>query len=323
MSFTGPLFNPLVSLETPVFQALVQNMTRFQVLSLDSLEMSTVVPDSLKNLSSSLTSLSLSDCILERNFPINIFHLPNIQMISLSKNPSLAGDFPKTNWTSPLEHLDVSETSFSELPASIGNLKFLRMLMLGYSQFVVPVPASLGNLTQLTLLHLMHNNFSGQIPSSLSNLVQLIRLDLSSNSFVGEIPDIFNLTQVSLLDLSNNQLAGPIPSHGNRLQNLVLIQLNNDSLSGTIPFWLFSLPLLEYVRLCDNQLSGHIGEFPSKSLRNIYLSNNRLQGSIPNSIFEIVNLTNLQLDSNNQGVLSSNWEGLYKVSQMAARVHTN
>ena len=193
-----------MSLETPVFQALVQNMTKLQVLSLASLEMSTVVPDSLKNLSSSLTSLSLSDCLLQGNFPINIFHLPNLQMIRLSQNPSLVGKFPTNNWTSPIEYLDISETSFSELADSIGNLKLLRRLMLGYSQFVGPVPASLGNLTQLTLLHLMHNNFSGHIPSSLSNLVQLTYLDLSSNSFFGEIPDIFNLTQVSFFDLSNN-----------------------------------------------------------------------------------------------------------------------
>ena len=79
----------------------------------------------------------------------------------------------------------------------------------------------------------------------------------------------------------------------------MLIRLNNNSLSGTIPSWLFSLPLLEYVRLSDNQLSGHIDEFPSKSLQNIYLSNNRLHGSILSSIFELVNLTDLQLDSNN------------------------
>ncbi|KAK9226943.1 hypothetical protein WN943_011991 [Citrus x changshan-huyou] len=261
--------------------------------------MSTVVPDSLKYLSSSLTSLSLSDCLLQGNFPINIFHLPNLQMIRLSQNPSLAGKFLANNWTSPIEYLDVSETSFSELPDSIGNLKLLGRLMLGYSQFVGLVPASLGNLTQLTLLHLMHNNFSGHIPSSLSNLVQLTCLDLSSNSFVGEIPDIVNLTQVSFFDLSNNQLAGPIPSHGSRLQNLVLIRLNNNSLSGTKLSWLLSLLLLEYVRLSDNQLSGHIDEFPSKSLQNICLSNNRLQGSIPSSIFELVNLTDLQLDSNN------------------------
>ncbi|ESR61925.1 hypothetical protein CICLE_v10017650mg, partial [Citrus x clementina] len=239
-------FNPLVSLETPVFRALVQNMTKLQVLSLDSVEMSTIVLDSLKNLSSSLTSLSLSDCILQGNFPINIFHLPNLQMIRLSKNPSLAGNFLTTNWTSLIEYLDVSETSFSELLDSIGNL-------------------------------------NGHIPSSLSNLVRLTRLDLSSNSFVGEIPAIVNLTQVSFFDLSNNQLAGPIHSQGSRLQNLVLIRLNNNSLSGTIPSWLFSRPLLEYVQLSDNQLSGHIDEFPSKSL----------------SIFELVNLTDLQLDSNN------------------------
>ncbi|KAH9747321.1 Receptor-like protein 47 [Citrus sinensis] len=182
----------------------------------------------------------------------------------------------------------------TELADSIGNLKLLGRLMLGYSQFVGPVPASLGNLTQLTLLHLMHNNFSSHIPSSLSNLVQLTCLDLSGNSFVGEIPDIVNLTQVSFFDLSNNQLAGPVPSHEKpymfaKLIKLKYLYISHNSLSlGTtfkidIPF-----PKFSYLSL----FACNISAFPSflrtqDKLFYLDLSESKIDGQIPRWISKI------------------------------------
>ncbi|XP_006448691.2 receptor-like protein Cf-9 homolog [Citrus clementina] len=287
-------------LENPVMEALVQNVTKLQLLFLDSVDMSTVVPGTLKNLSTSLVSLSLTYCRIQGEFPENIFRLPNLQMVRLKFNSNLSGVFPRSNWTSPLRYLDVSGTGFSgQLPDSICNLRHLRELKLYKCNFYGFLPASLGNVTQLAVLSLSSNSFSGHIPPSLSNLHQLINVDLRSNSFHGQIPDIMNLTRVAYLDISNNQLTGSIPSHGSGLQNLAFLRLYNNTLSGTIPSWLFSLPLLRYMDLSDNQLTGHLDAFPSKSLQNLYLTNNRLHGSIPSSIFELANLTDLRLASNN------------------------
>ncbi|XP_024046720.1 receptor-like protein 9DC3 [Citrus clementina] len=287
-------------LENPVMEALVQNVTKLQLLFLDYVDMSTVVPGTLKNLSSSLTSLSLSYCRIQGEFPENIFRLSNLQMVRLKFNSNLSGVFPRSNWTSPLRCLDVSGTRFSgQLPDSICNLRHLRELHLSQCNFYGFLPASLGNVTQLAVLSLSSNSFSGLIPPSLSNLHQLINVNLRSNSFHGQIPDIMNLTRVTNLDISNNQLTGSIPSHGSGLQNLALLRLENNTLSGTIPSWLFTLPLLRYMDLSDNQLTGHLDAFPSKSLRILYLTNNRLHGSIPISIFELANLTDLSLASNN------------------------
>ncbi|KAH9747319.1 Receptor-like protein 6 [Citrus sinensis] len=287
-------------LENPVMEALVQNVTKLQLLFLDYVDMFTVVPGTLKNLSSSLTSLSLSYCRIQGEFPENIFRLPNIQMVRLKFNLNLSGVFPRSNWTSPVRYLDVSGTRFSgQLPDSICNLRHLRELKLYKCNFYGFLPVSLGNVTQLAVLSLSSNSFSGHIPPSLSNLHQLINVDLRSNSFHGQIPDIMNLTRVAYFDISNNQLTGSIPSHGSGLQNLAFLRLYNNTLSGTMPSWLFSLPLLRYMDLSDNQLTGHLDAFPSKSLQNLYLTNNRLHGSIPSSIFELANLTDLSLASNN------------------------
>ncbi|XP_044465423.1 receptor-like protein Cf-9 [Mangifera indica] len=289
--------NPPVSIERLVFERLVQNLTLLKTLALNHVDMSTIIPNSLMNLSSSLTSLSICYSILQGNFPTQIFRLPNLQILRLRGNFNLTGSFPKVNWSSPLKSLDVTDISFSkQFPNSIGNLLSLRELYLENCTMMGSIPTSFGNLTQLTYLSLGYNKFSGEMSSFLSNFVQLRFLDMSFNSFSGQIPFFFsNLTQLSHLDLSSNQLIGPIPSHVNVLQNLVVISLNNNSLNGTIPSWLFTLPLLESVDLSENQLTGHIDQFRSKSLNYLYLDGNALTGSISTSIFEQVNLTFLAL----------------------------
>ena len=177
-----------LSLETSVVKRLVQNLTKLRDLHLDSINMSSVSLTSFMNLSSSLMSLSLKSCELQGRLPDNIFRLPNLRELNLFGNSELTGIFPLSNWSNPLRFLDLSETAFSgELPKSIGNLKFLRQLVLNGCNFTGSVPASVGNLTQLTLLDISNNHFSGQIPSSLSNLRELSRLDLSNNNLSGKI----------------------------------------------------------------------------------------------------------------------------------------
>ncbi|XP_031276003.1 receptor-like protein 7 [Pistacia vera] len=289
------------SLETATVKGLVQNLTDLTELLLDSVNMSTVVPSSFMNLSSSLSSLSLSNCELQGKFPDNIFLLPNLKILNLAYNYNLTGILPKVNWSSPLKFLDVSYMTLpGELPNSIGNLIHLTHLDFSSCSLNGSVPISLGNLTKLNYLSLSANNFAGQIPSFLSNFDQLHTLNLGFNNFSGGFPKVFvNLTQLSVLSLGPNQLAGPIPSQVSPRGILVYINLYGNSFNGSIPSWLFTLPLLQFMDLSYNQLSGTIDEFQSKSLKFIYLDNNRLHGSIPGSIFELVNLTSLSLSLNN------------------------
>ncbi|WMV43531.1 hypothetical protein MTR67_036916 [Solanum verrucosum] len=62
---------------------------------------------------------------------------------------------------------------------------------------------------------------------------------------------------------------------------------------------MFSLPSLIELDLSDNHFSGHLEDFKSNSLSSIDLNNNQLQGRLPKSIQNLVNLTWLDLSSNN------------------------
>ncbi|KAG8502882.1 hypothetical protein CXB51_000608 [Gossypium anomalum] len=238
--------------------------------------MSSIDPNSFVNLSYSLTSLSLLGCHLREKFPDNIFKLPNIEYLSLDENPKLTGQFPKSNWSSPLVVLSAFGTSLSgELPESFGDLKSLTGLALLFSNFFGSIPRSLGNLSQLEFLYLSHNYFTSKIPSSLANLAKL-----------------------RILALGHNQLEGCIPNNPNAFRNLRYLDLFDDLLSGTTPSWLYTIPLLRYLNLGNNQFNGHISEFQNRLLITIILKDNSFRGPIPSSISKLVNLTFLDLSSN-------------------------
>ncbi|CAL5443171.1 unnamed protein product [Camellia sinensis] len=318
---------PQLRLEPHNFRMMLKNQTQLQELVLSYVNISSVVPMSLTNMSS-LTYLDLTFTGLHGKLPDSIFHLPNLQILFLGGNHDLTGNLPKVNWSSSssLETLYLGSSSFSgELPDSIGYLKSLNYLDLSDCKFSGSIPESLGNLTQINYISFWENSFNGQIPFTLSNLNQLISLDLSRNNLHGKIPNfisklikleflglgdnnfngpfpcgVANLTKLGILDISSSAVMGPIPSIMSGLHNLQALHLHNNSLNGTLPSWLLNLPSLTELDLGSNRLTGQIPEFQHKSkLMYIDLSHNELHGPIPQSISNLVNLTELVLSSNN------------------------
>ncbi|KAI5572303.1 hypothetical protein BDE02_10G003900 [Populus trichocarpa] len=274
------------SLEPISFAKLVRNLTELRELDLSRVNMSLVAPNSLTNLSSSLSSLSLWGCGLQGKFPGNIFLLPKLESLDMSYNNRLTGSFPSSNLSNVLSSLDLSNTRISVYLENdlISNLKSLEYMYLRNSNIIRSDLAPLGNLTQLILLDFSSNNFIGEIPSSLGNLVQLRYLKLDSNKFMGQIPDSLG----SLLNLRTLSLYGNL-------------------FNGTIPSFLFALPSLQYLDLHNNNLIGNISELQHDSLVYLDLSNNHLHGPIPSSIFKQENLEVLILASNSKltGEISS------------------
>ncbi|AES99954.1 LRR receptor-like kinase [Medicago truncatula] len=235
-----------------------------------------------------LTHLNLSNTGIICNIPSTISHLSKLVSLDLMTFPLyLIVKLPMFNWSTPLRYLDLSLTFFSgEIPYSIGQLKSLNQLSLKACDLHGLIPQSLWNLTQLTHLDLSFNKLNGEIPSLLSNLAHLTYLDLEQNAFTGLILNMFHkLIKLEYLDISSNNITGQIPSSLFHLAQLSYLDL--------------SFNKLVELYLSDNHLRGSIGEFSTYSLQKLLLSNNKLHGHFPNSIFKFQNLTYLGLSSTN------------------------
>uniref|UniRef100_A0A6N2LTF3 Leucine-rich repeat-containing N-terminal plant-type domain-containing protein n=1 Tax=Salix viminalis TaxID=40686 RepID=A0A6N2LTF3_SALVM len=305
-------FNDYLSVEPISFDKIVQNLTKLRGLRLGSVNMDLVTPNSLANLSSSLSALGLWGCGLQGKFPGNIFLLPNLRVLDLSANDRLTGSFPSSNVSNDLRLLGLSHTKISVYLDYdfFTNLKLLEVLVLKYCNILRSNLTMIGQLTQLTRLDLIGNNLGGQIPPSLRNLVHLNSLYLGNNNFSGQIPDFLtSLTQLENLGLSLNHLSGTIPSQINTL-SLKLFDLGNNHLHGPIPSSIFKQENLEGLSLASNsKLTGEISSSICnlKLLRFLDLSNNSFSGSVPQCLGNFSNsLSVLNLGMNNlQGTIFS------------------
>ena len=175
--------------------------------------MSSIRPNSLMNLSSSLTTLSLRECDLRGKLENNILCLPSIQTLDLASNSNLEGSLPKSNWSSSsLKFLDLSFMSFSgEFLDFIDNMKSLEHLNLAGCNLTGLISTSFDNLTKLTTLDLSSNSFSseGELPNFIKNMKSLEDLNLANCNLTGSIStSLGNLTRLTILDLSYNSFSG-------------------------------------------------------------------------------------------------------------------
>ena len=144
-------------IEAPVWKSVIGNLTQLRELHLDYTNMSSIKPNFLINLSSSLTTLSLSYYDLQGKLENNILCLPSIQTFDPTGNWDLEGSLLKSNWSCNfLNFLGLSRRMFTrEFLNSIDNLKSLKHLALPSCNFTGSIPAWPGILTKLTYLDLL------------------------------------------------------------------------------------------------------------------------------------------------------------------------
>ncbi|BBN18232.1 hypothetical protein MPTK1_8g00840 [Marchantia polymorpha subsp. ruderalis] len=277
----------------------------------------TLVPDLLGPGLSSNTGVPKELCKLHNLREFTVFLLPewsgtlpscidgwkSIQTISIKNGDS--GNFGGVLKTGGLT---------GSLPSNLGKLKNLTELSLVGNKFTGSIPTSLGNLSNLITLRLSYNRLHGKVPwSELSKLKSLEWLDLSTNGFYGPLPQPFfpNAFQdLQQLEIDNNNFWGEIPRRLIDLPKINTLRLQHNRFWGLIPsagpnnvgspmyYWDVSFnylsgtlpklpPSLNYFLAANN--SNIQGSIPASYgfLFTLNLANNRLTGSVPDSVKQV------------------------------------
>lgn len=311
------------------------NVSSLEAIDLSNNTISGSIPSSFGHLKS-LKFLYLNNNKLVGIIP-SFNNLSSITYVDLSYNNLTGGISPSFGNHSSLVSIDVTLNTLSgSIPASLGNLPYLTSLSLTGNAFSGPIPASLGYLPSLRSLALSHNQLSGSVPSSIYNSSTLEHLGLADNQLVGTLPPDFGrrLPALQTLLLYYNDFHGPLPMSLANASELTDIELTGNSFSGTIPsnlgnlqklFWLdldrnefdargvggwsFLASLTNCIELQDLSLdyngpNGLGGVLPksvanlSTNLQWLALGGNKISGSIPAEIGNLVNLNVLGMDMN-------------------------
>ncbi|CAI8591791.1 unnamed protein product [Vicia faba] len=271
-----------LQLKFSTLKSIIHNSTKLESLLLDYVTISSTLPDTLTN-RTSLQALSVYNSELYGEFPVGVFHLPNLKYLDLRNNQNLNGKLPEFQ-SSSLIMLQLGETGFyGTLPISIGNLSSLNMLSIPRCHFSGNVPSSLGNLAQLKHISLQYNKFWGDPYASLANLTKLRNMYVGYNEFTFEtISWISKLSSIIGLDISLIDIGSDSPLFFANLTQLQYLGAENSNLRSKIPSWIMNLTNLADLNLGHNSLHGEIPNsfFRLEKLESLSLSNNVLHGKL-------------------------------------------
>ncbi|XP_040942359.1 receptor-like protein 7 [Gossypium hirsutum] len=264
---------------------------------------------------SKLEIIGLGNNKLSGTIPPTLFGIPSLRTLSLSHNQfnGSIGDF-HGKASSLINTLDLGNNMLQgQFPMFVFELHGLTSLNLSSNNFSGLIPVSaFQNLRNLSALGLSYNRWSidaTTINISSLSLPTLAELDLAScnlTEFPGFERPLKNITSsVEILDLHGNQLQGEIPI----LSNAAYLDYSNNNFNSVLPAQIGdSLQYAFFFSLSNNNIQGSIPESicNSKYLEVLDLSNNSLSGPIPQCLFQMNrSLGVLNLRRNNlSGIIS-------------------
>lgn len=178
-------------------------------------------------------------------------------------------DKPLNEWTGVttdrfgrVDQLILGENGLrGELPPSLGDLEFLKVLQLDSNALRGKIPPELGSLRNIEGMLLNGNDLDGSIPPGLGRLSNLLYLYLNENDLDGAIPpELSELGRLEKLYLQKNRLSGEIPPELGRMSSLNVLNVGRNLLSGELAPELGKLASLSELVLSGNE--GLTGKMP-------------------------------------------------------------
>ncbi|KAL6626761.1 hypothetical protein ACP70R_030487 [Stipagrostis hirtigluma subsp. patula] len=318
---------------TGVLSPAIGNLSFLRTLNLSSNGFSGDIPASIGRLHR-LTVLDLSRNTFSGELAAaNLTSCTNLEAMNLYVN-KLSGPLPRElgDKLTRLRRLHLWNNNLTgTIPASLANLSSLISLALMSNQLDGTVPRLGGNLGRLNFIGLDDNYLSGEPLASLYNLSSLGVLQITDNMFHGGIPveTGSSFPSVWSFNIGGNQFTGAIPASLSNLTALIELELQLNRLSGYVPHTLGRLRALKDLLLYGNMLQADnnkgwefitslsnctqlwvlaigrntdfTGQVPnsignlSMTLQELRLSYTGISGSIPSAIFNLVNLSFLDL----------------------------
>ncbi|PHU23511.1 hypothetical protein BC332_08618 [Capsicum chinense] len=262
-------------------------------LNLKGLSLAGIISGHLGNLSL-LTSLDLAENSLHDEIPPQLSTLTRLQYLNLSFN-YLKREIPvNLSLCVNLKSLVLDHNNLvGHIPYQVGSLMKLQKLYFRNNNLTGVFPGSLGNLTSLEELYLSYNNLEGEVPASLAQLTKLRLLGLSVNNLSGEFPpSLYNVSSLELIALSFNNFSGNLRSDlGHYFPNLQRLYLANCHFIGSIPSSFSNASKLLQLDFPENNFTGNIpkgfGNLRNFSLQMLHLGDNQFVGTLPHSIVNL------------------------------------
>ncbi|MBA0733577.1 hypothetical protein Gogos_017575 [Gossypium gossypioides] len=251
---------------------------------------------------------------------------PPSTMAFLISNNRLNGEIPSSICNPESSYLilflDLSYNNLSGAISKCLGLRYLSILDLQMNKFYGNIPDFWveRNIYGLQILNLNNNDFDGSLPKSLANCLGLEVLNLANNKINDTFPHwLGDLPRLKVLVLRSNYFHGQIAHSANELHfsTLQILDLSHNTFSGFLPTTYFrnfkgmmnlaSVPM-EYIGGNSNYYIYSLAftmkgvEFMLERVLTIFaaidMSSNRFEGTIPETVGNLISLEVLNLSHN-------------------------
>ncbi|KAF7816331.1 putative receptor-like protein kinase [Senna tora] len=285
------------------------HLFRLQALELANNTLTGDIPTSLANCSA-LQVIDLARNELTGTIPIQFGSFPILETLYLDRNNLTGGLPPSLGNISSLKYFAAASNYLEGvIPDNLGLLKNLVRFLVGGNMLSGLVPSSLYNISSLNFFSIAVNQLNGTLPQTIGfTLPNLQAIEFGANQLSGPIPiSLSNISGLQVFDIYGNNFVGPVPNNLGNLQDLWWLGFgqnhfgSNSSKDLAFLTSLVNCSKLEYFDLGSNNFGGvlpaTIGNL-STQVTQMYFDFNKIVGSIPDEIGNLINLAVLTMEDN-------------------------